>query len=709
MGKRKRGPVVLDEDPANNSGSGNGNGVGVAETLAALRTKDSATPSDGDAGEWQTVSNKRKKTVVTVDGKKVKSPHLHFAGGHLQSSVKISDLQALLLYCFSDGIAPNWISVRNSGHVKKAVVLMVPGLERGMFDGSLKKELADGGDVPEKSKLSGYERWLRGISPVPSTSFNPTPLEKDSLPSTLKPLAEVFPHVWPVKSPGDTKYNKVHSPLQAILLSALPKAKSDGKGPRPARGAASWNAERTPVTKFLLSVQDMKENEYVRHPAVFHDAAEKAANETLRKAAGQTAENGWVDTNVNEYGDGAVPDKEVQQGSMTAGREVLSLDCEMCITEGGNFDLARISLVGWDGEVMLDEFVKPQKPIIDYLTRFSGITQEKLDPISTTLADIQKKLLEILHPRTILIGHSLNSDLNAMQMTHPFIVDTAVAYPHPRGPPLKSSLKWLSQKYLGKEIQKGHNGHDSIEDARTTLDLIKMKCEKGERWGTGDQSSESIFARLSRSKKNVRPESSEAGAVGRTGALVDWGTPERGFGAQATIALGCKNDDDVVAGVNRVVNGDSIPEGENNIIPPGGVDFTWARLRELEIARGWCTRLPSQSNDNTSAAVPGPSASEPKPAPTESTIFDHAVTATVSHIQHIYESLPPCTLFIVYSGTADPRNVTKLQSMHRKYLEEFRSRVPWDQLSVKWTDTEEQMLKGAVEKAREGCAFMTVK
>src|SRR5437762_11607315 len=121
--------------------------------------------------------------------------------------------------------------------------------------------------------------------------------------------------------------------------------------------------------------------------------------------------------------------------------------------------------------------------------------------VTTTLEDIQQRLLEILHPKVILLGHSLNSDLKALKMTHPFIVDTSIIYPHPRGPPLKSSLKFLSQKYLGKEIQKGETGHDSIEDARTVLDLVKQKCEKGEGWGTSDASNESIFRRLSRATK----------------------------------------------------------------------------------------------------------------------------------------------------------------------------------------------------------------
>jgi hypothetical protein len=215
-----------------------------------------------------------------------------------------------------------------------------------------------------------------------------------------------------------------------------------------------------------------------------------------------------------------------------------------------------------------------------------------LESVTTTLEDIQKKLLNILHPRTILIGHSLNSDLTALKLTHPFIIDTAVIYPHPRGPPLKSSLKWLAQKYLNREIQKGHGttgpgaGHDSIEDARTCLDLVKQKCEKGKEWGTSDSSGENIFKRVARAGVKYKNQGGSAipGPInGRTSAMVDWGDPKKGAGAAATHVVGCKNDAEVVEGVIRAVNGDH--DGKD--IPGGGVDFVFGRLRELEALKGW--------------------------------------------------------------------------------------------------------------------------
>ncbi|KAL5357399.1 hypothetical protein BJX96DRAFT_144402 [Aspergillus floccosus] len=727
MAKRKRtDPGCSDDDSPVKDNSNANSGFGVGQTLSLLQN---STAADGDAAaatsegtstkrEQDAMPSKRASKKKRIDGEKAKYPELTYVEGRLQSSIRIADLQGLLLYCFADGIAPQWISVKYSGHVRKVVVLMVPGLELGMFDGIIPLEGKSSSDANDNastdqtptenekdSRTSDFERWKQGL-PLEDRSrkFNPRALSRDSLPDPLQPLADMFPHIWPVKAPGDSKYNKVHSPLQAILLSALPK-NNNGKSKGPKRpNDKDFTSKRTPITTFLSSVEDLRENDYVLHPASLSTEKEKLDLKEARKRAGQDAESGWVDTRVSSWEDGTPPESEIEKGSMTAGRTVLAMDCEMCITEGGTSELTRISLVGWDGEVVLDELVKPGRPIIDYLTRFSGITKEMLDPVTTTLADIQQKLLSILTPRTILVGHSLNSDLNALKLTHPFIVDTTFIYPHPRGPPLKCSLRWLTQKYLGKEIQKGETGHDSIEDSRAVLELVKQKCEKGERWGTSDASNESIFKRLARSP---RPGHASNPGEGRTGAVVDWGNPERGFGSQATVAVGCSDDEDVVKGISSVVNGDE----SNPSIPGSGVDFTWARMRELEVHRGWCNRIPDPNNANESTAlVPPPEATTPTtgPASDPKTLSD-TVSRTVSRIHRVYESLPPCTLFIVYSGTGDPREVSRLNAMQKRFREEFNSRKPWDELSVKWTDTEEQALKKACERAREGCGFMCVK
>jgi RNA exonuclease 1 len=361
--------------------------------------------------------------------------------------------------------------------------------------------------------------------------------------------------------------------------------------------------------------------------------------------------------------------------------------------------------------------------------RFSGITEAMLAPVTTTLKDIQQKLLKILHSKTILIGHSLNADLTALKLTHPFIIDTALLYPHPRGPPLKSSLKYLAQRYLNREIQKGHGttgpgaGHDSIEDARSCLDLVKLKCEKGPQWGENESSGENIFKRLARTGVTYKSQAGTAVVAGQTGgktsAAVDWGDPRKGPGATATVVIGCKNDEDVMNGVIRAVHGD--PDGLE--IRGGGVDFVWGRMRELEALKGWWNN--NRNSDSESSAMQRPDLGSSVEQETKddsivdseaglpdgstvSVSVEDTLSTLSSRLFAIYESIPPCTAFIVYSGSGDPCEMSRLQTMQQTFKREFKIKK-WDQLSVKWTDVEEQALKAAARQARDGIGFVCVK
>ena len=326
--------------------------------------------------------------------------------------------------------------------------------------------------------------------------------------------------------------------------------------------------------------------------------------------------------------------------------------------------------------------------------RFSGISAESLKDVKTSLQDIQGRLLELFHPRTILIGQSLESDLRALKMTHPFIVDTTILFPHPRGPPLKSSLKYLAQKYLSREIQKGHGtkGHDSVEDARACLDLAKQKCEKGVKWGTGEASGEPIFKRLSRSPNPQAPAVQGKSRPGKTGAMVDRGPPEKSFGSTASFSIGCESDEAVYAGIRRAVLGDF----DGAEIPSGGVDFTFARLRELEAVRGWSndSRLANDLEESSSTDLG------------ENALIRY-VARLVERIVAVRAMLPPCTLFIVYSGSGDPRDLLRLQEQHKTFKKEYAYKK-WDELSVQWTDVEQQALGQACKKARSGLGFMCI-
>ncbi|QIW97840.1 hypothetical protein AMS68_003358 [Peltaster fructicola] len=673
---------------------------------------DGDNPTASDQDGWQVVKRKKGDHKRANDRRAHVYPSItHSHHSRLQTVVRLADMQNLVLYILTDGPNPQWCSVKHRSEIRKVVVLMVPGLESGMFGGDILLPTNDHSDdtsnrpdnkTTEADEAETAENQRKGYSSP--DDFYPTALSERRLPAPLQPLAKIFEHLWPLKTPGDDRYAKLHSPLNALMSVPIAKpTKKSGKGASAPIEKDKRQDNRVSITELLASTQDLMLQDFVLHPACFDgdEAAAQSYQET-RDANKTSVSHGWRDTpNISTLADGEVPDNKIEKGASTAGRHILAIDCEMCITSRPGeqpvvSSLTRMTVIDWDGEIVLDELVKPADPITNYVTAYSGITAKMLENVTTTLQEAQQMLLDKITPQTILVGHSLESDLAALRIAHPFIADTALLYPHPRGPPLKSSLKYLAQKYLSRNIQSGHGstGHDSIEDARASLDLVKQKCQKGKLWGTSDSSSESIFARLSRSSRSKRfkihPDAEDEPLLG---AVVDWGDPSRGFGGQAKVAIGCKSDSDVVNGVKDATSG-----GASNC-PADGVDFVWARLRELEAYRGWWSSSKTKDVDALRLAT----------LDTDDELkLGDVVLKTVSRIQEIWDALPPCTAFIVYSGSGDPRKHAQLQEQKQKHKEEYAVKK-WDEISVTWTDAEESRLRRACESARKGIGFVAVK
>ncbi|KAG8126860.1 hypothetical protein E2320_022023 [Naja naja] len=133
---------------------------------------------------------------------------------------------------------------------------------------------------------------------------------------------------------------------------------------------------------------------------------------------------------------------------------IYALDCEMCYTKQG-LELTRVTVINSDLKVIYDTFVKPDSRVVDYNTRFSGVTEADLENASITLRDVQAVLLSMFSTETILIGHSLESDLFALKLIHSTVVDTAVVFPH-------------------RLVE----GHDSSEDARACMELMIWKIKE---------------------------------------------------------------------------------------------------------------------------------------------------------------------------------------------------------------------------------------
>ncbi|KAI9677989.1 MAG: hypothetical protein M1817_005933 [Caeruleum heppii] len=713
--------------------AGQGSEAESSRHTKILRTETSNGQHPSDSAHWQTLLDRTHIKDSEISQSSAKYPSLkHASSARLQTKIKISDLQALVLYLLADSTAPSWIAVENRRAISKVVIVMLPGLETALFDGRIPMEaishtnITGSGhdneanhsqDVRDSSSALSREKDSDQVNTKPGKprspdDYYPTELVKADLPEPLKPLADIFTHLWPVSTPGTDKFLRMQSPIQAMLTSPIPVSRDakNRKGPKPPRGGDTWKDKPTPINAFLATAEDLRDNEFVLHPALCISEGDRLAESEKQEILRARPTDGWKDTNVSSSKAERPPSHEAANESRTAGR--------------------------WDGNVVLDKLVKPSRPVIDYLTPYSGVTEKMLHSVTTTLEDVQQDLVALLQPDAILIGHSLNADLTALKMTHPYIVDTSIIYPHPVGPPLKSKLKFLAQKYLNREIQKGHGtvGHNSIEDARAVLDLVKQKCDKGPLWGTSEASVESIFKRLDRSGQVSKAvttarrsgphvdsqehdfsfsskgevASVEERSEGVDSAVVDWGEPRRGHGAAATYVFGCQGDDAVVKALDVAVNGDR----EGKLVAGSGSALTWCRLRELEALRGWWNNnrgagVPPKKGDTANGSSDGAVDSSDAASPSLGELSS-AVGTSVDRISRMYESLPPCTAFIVYSGSGDPREMGRLQGLQQQFRREFQSKK-WDELSVKWTDVEEQQLRAAVKAARNGLALITVK
>lgn len=151
-----------------------------------------------------------------------------------------------------------------------------------------------------------------------------------------------------------------------------------------------------------------------------------------------------------------------------------ALDCEMSFTSTG-LEATKVTLVNPDGQMAYEKLIRPTETIIDYNTRFSGITEKDLSGKNgsvKSLDEVQQDLLQMISAETILIGHALDNDLRVLKIIHKTVIDTSNLFPHDRGFPYRRSLKSITKSILKRDIQMMDAGHSSFEDSRASLELL---------------------------------------------------------------------------------------------------------------------------------------------------------------------------------------------------------------------------------------------
>jgi DNA polymerase III epsilon subunit-like protein len=168
-------------------------------------------------------------------------------------------------------------------------------------------------------------------------------------------------------------------------------------------------------------------------------------------------------------------------------RRAIVLDCEMVKVNFGHREIAFLTAIDFlTGSVLINNYVKPDSQVFSWDSRYSGVTPYAMNKAvkeGTALKGwegARAKLWEFMDSDTVLIGHSLNNDLDVLGIVHSNIVDSAIITSEAVFQTARAnetltrfwSLKVLAKELLDYDIQASKKGHCALEDARATRDVV---------------------------------------------------------------------------------------------------------------------------------------------------------------------------------------------------------------------------------------------
>ncbi|GAN04757.1 RNA exonuclease [Mucor ambiguus] len=560
----------------------------------------------------------KRQAKVKVDGQVIAKPTFNIIPSNLQTVMPTKQLGEFVLYALSETSNLPWCNIIHKAKVDHVVMMYAQGLNCNYF-----------GVDDTTTPYIDLEQLKESVG-------------KAAMPFLTKQAKYMITNQISGKS------GRFNSPVADILQCNMSNSKKERLAKEKQIKMQKYKNNMREF--YMVTLEEMKKIDYPIPPFLDPSA---------------TLPEGWKETHP-----ALEPLKEGEQ------KRLIAVDCEMVLTVKGS-SLARITLIDEDGSVLLDELVKPDQPIVDYLTRYSGITPARMKTATCSLRRAQKYVRKLVNHNVILVGHGLENDLKALQLAHPYCVDTSLLYDHHRGPPYKPSLRFLTRTYLKRHIQERNQervGHDSNEDARATLDLFKLKLANKPSFGKFKHT-ELIMDRLLANRPS------------RSSAILESSKSDyRSFGSTES-------------GEYRRVDTDEEL-----------VDLT---LEKVPTTNFLFTRYQAADENLVHRKLEGGEA--PDILPTAAKVTSGRAMRLQSmdtYIRRIYQGLPPNSFLIVSGGVNNVPEYKALYDKHRIYQEKYGSKklgaaeIPKDE---QWTEEDQETLCKYAAKARTSTSFFLFK
>ncbi|KAI8884534.1 hypothetical protein K501DRAFT_182022 [Backusella circina FSU 941] len=562
--------------------------------------------------------DKKRGKVVDASGNVVKKPILEIYPKEFNQVLTTKKMGEFIIYSLAETENFKWCKLINKNVVEHVVMVFCQGINVGHFGLNSNKT-----KIPTSVDLEALSAEVTGKAAMPF-------------------LSRTSKYMIVNKISG--KEGRVLSPVADILQCPMTNSKKLLMEQKVHDKKIKYKDNMREY--YVLTLEEMKRADYPIPP--FLDQSKELPE-------------GWKETHA-----ASEPSEK---------KRLIAVDCEMVLTEEGSA-LARLTLINEEGDIILDQIVKPDSPVTDYLTKYSGITPETLGSATCSLRRAQKYFRKMVDHNVILVGHGLENDLRAMKIAHPYCVDTSLIFDHIRGPPYKPSLRVLARSHLGLVIQDRndgvHIGHDSSEDARATLDLFKLKLKKDPSFGKF-QKVELIFERL----EDFRPS--------RSSAILE------------SVINGSRN------GLFGSTLGDDYFKVESD---DQLVDLTLEKIKEKNFLFTRYQTLEKKESEANDDGVPSVLPSDTQ-AEKEKEVAK--LQKMDEYIRRVYAGLPSNSILMVSGGPMDIPKYRELILKRKAYFEKYGNNaknVPEDE---RWTGEMKKDLEKYADQSRSSASFIMLK